>query len=138
LNERSGLLGVSGRSADMREIQRARGEGDRAAKLAFDLFVHRARKHLAGMVASLCGIDALVFSGGIGENSAEVREAICSGLDFCGIALERGRNAALAGEGAISPPGARVLVQVVAPDEELAIARATLAHLAESLASKGP
>ncbi|HVS11190.1 MAG TPA: acetate/propionate family kinase [Planctomycetota bacterium] len=138
LNERSGLLGVSGRSADMRDILRARKDGDRASALAFDLFVHRARKHLAGMVASLGGIDALLFSGGIGENSAEVREAIGSGLDFCGIALERGRNAALAGEGTISPRGARVLVQVVAPDEELAIARATLAHLAERLASKGP
>jgi len=138
LNERSGLLGVSGRSADMREILRARAQDDRASALAFELFVHRARKHLAGMVTSLGGIDALVFSGGIGENSAEVREAICAGLDFCGIALDPERNAALAGEGAISPGGARVVVQVVAPDEELGIARATLAHLAQRLASKGP
>src|SRR5580658_7677388 len=81
LNEKSGLLGISGASSDMREIVAAMKEGNARAKLAFDIFVHRLRSGIGSMIAALNGIDALVFTAGIGENSAEVRAAACANLD---------------------------------------------------------
>lgn len=92
LNHRSGLLGVSGVSADLREVEAAADRGDERARLAIDVFVHRLRAGIAGMVAAMGGIDALVFTGGIGEHSARMRHRACAGLGFLGVALDEVRN----------------------------------------------
>ena len=127
LNKQSGLLGVSGLTADMRELLAEEKEnGDRRARLAIDLFCYRVRKYLGAYLAALNGADAIVFAGGIGENSPEIRQRICAGLDWMGIALDPARNAATAGtEGRVSPDGARVAAWVIPTNEELLIARDT-------------
>jgi acetate kinase len=128
-NKRSGLLGVFGRSGDMREIERARALGDPRATLAFDLFVHSARKHLAAQIAVLGGVDLVTFSGGIGENSAAVRAAILRGMEWCGIELDPARNQAGRRDELVSRDGARVAVRMVGVAEEPWIARAACEHL---------
>lgn len=131
LNERSGLLGLSGRSNDMRELLRAaEQEGDARAELAIDLFCYRVRKYLGGYLAVLEGADAIVFGGGIGENSPEIRKRICRNMEWCGIRVDHERNrAAVAikpGSAArISTDGSRPAVHVVAADEEIWIAKET-------------
>ena len=85
LNHKSGLLGISGISGDMRDILAAIGRGHERAKLAFDIYVHRLRAAIAAMAAAMGGMDVLVFTAGVGENSAEVRAAACDGLEFLGI-----------------------------------------------------
>lgn len=129
LNERSGLLGVAGGSADMRAIERRRSDGDPRAALAFDLFCYRAKKQLAAMIAVLAGVDAVAFSGGIGENSAAVRAAVCSGMEWAGLALDAALNAKPARDGSIGARGSRAGVYVVRADEERVIARETCALL---------
>jgi acetate kinase len=130
LNERSGLLGVSGRSNDMRELLRAAHEGDRQAEVAVDLFCYRARKYLGSYLAVLRGADAVIFGGGIGENAPEIRERICRNMNWCGIAVDDERNQAAVGlsPGAaakISTDDSNVAVYVVAADEETWIAKET-------------
>jgi acetate kinase len=89
LNQKSGLLGISGLSSDMRDILAGIRQGHERAKLAFDIYVHhRLRAAIGGMAAVLGGIDALVFTAGVGENSPEVRAAACSGLEFLGLRLD--------------------------------------------------
>jgi acetate kinase len=125
LNERSGLLGVSGRSNDMRELL-AVLEQDARARLAVELFCYRARKYVGAYLAVLDGATALVFSGGIGEHSAPIRARICDGMQWCGLTLDTARNTAFQGaEGKISPPDARIHVYVIPSDEEVLIARDT-------------
>jgi acetate kinase len=124
LNQESGLLGVSGRSADMREVLRAAGEGDGAARLAVDVFVHRARKYLGAYLAVLGGAEAVVFSGGIGENAPSIRAAICRSMEWCGLRIDPGLNAAPPREGgAISPPESPMSAWVLRVDEEEVIAQ---------------
>jgi acetate kinase len=128
LNKQSGLLGVSGLTADMRELLAEHAEnGDRRARLAIDLFCYRVRKYIGAYLAAINGADALVFAGGIGENSAEVRSSICSGLEWLGIRLDDAKNAATTGgaEGRIDAEGSRVQLWVIPTDEELLIARDT-------------
>jgi acetate kinase len=130
LNERSGLLGLSGRSNDMRELLRGAQERDRKAEFAVDLFCYRARKYLGSYLAVLRGADAVVFGGGIGENAPEVRERICRNMDWCGIQVDEERNRAAVGlsPGAaakISTDDSNVAVYVVAADEETWIAQET-------------
>ena len=127
LNKQSGLLGVSGLTADMRELLAEEAEtGDRRARLAIDLFCYRVRKYLGSYLAAMNGADAIVFAGGIGENSAEVRRRICTGMDWLGIQLDDSRNGGLAsGEGRIDVEGSRVQLWVIPTDEELLIARDT-------------
>lgn len=120
LNKECGLLGVSGISADVRDLLAKRGSDKRAAD-AIDLFCWIARKHVAAMTASLGGIDALIFAGGIGENSPEIRAGICDSLAYLGIVLDPALNAA--GKGTISTRESRTLVRVIRTDEELMIAR---------------
>ena len=84
LNRESGLLGISGISADMREILAAIKDGDSRAQLAFDMYVHRIRFHIGAMLPPLGGLDALVFTGGVGENSPAVRDAVCQEMEFIG------------------------------------------------------
>lgn len=132
LNERSGLLGVSGRSNDMRELLRAaEQEKDERAQFAINLFCYRARKYLGAYLAVLGGADAIIFGGGIGENAPEVRARICQELEWCGLQLDQARNRATvgltAGQAArISEDGAGLEAYVVAADEETWIARETV------------
>jgi acetate kinase len=119
-----GLLGVSQTSADMRDLIARRAMDPRAAD-AVDLFCHQARKFIGALTAALGGLDTLVFSGGIGEHSHEVRGAICQGLECLGIALDPSRNAI--GQDVVSAAASRVAVRVIATDEEIVIARAVLA-----------
>lgn len=124
LNQRSGLLGVSGRSADMREVLAAAPHDTRAA-LAVDMFCYRARKYIGAYLAALGGAQAVVFGGGIGENDPLVRQRICEGLDWCGLALDPARNESATGvEGRISRDDARVQTWVVLVDEAALMAEA--------------
>ena len=127
LNKQSGLLGLSGLTADMRELLAEEAEHeDRRARLAVDMFCYRVRKYLGAYLAAMNGADAIAFAGGIGENSAEVRARICDGMDWLGIALDPEKNAAITGtEGRIDRDGSRLEVWVIPTDEELLIARDT-------------
>ncbi|MEP6732968.1 MAG: acetate kinase [bacterium] len=127
LNKQSGLLGVSGLTADMRELLAEETEnGDRRVRLAIDLFCYRIRKYLGAYLAAMNGADAIVFTGGIGENAPAIRSRICAGMDWLGIAVDDEKNAALAsGEGRIDREGSRVALWVIPTDEELLIARDT-------------
>ena len=127
LNKQSGLLGLSGLTADMRELLAEEAEhGDRRARLAVDVFCYRLKKYLGGYLAALNGADAIVFAGGIGENSPEVRARVCAGMDWLGVTLDPARNASMIGiEGRIDSPDSRVALWVIPTDEELLIARDT-------------
>ena len=129
LNKQSGLLGLSGLTNDMRELlDEARESDDRRAKLAIEIFCYRARKYIGSYLAAMNGADAVVFTGGIGENSAEVRAKICDGLGWLGLELDSERNHALTGghEGVISTDGSRLAAYVIPTNEELLIARDTV------------
>ena len=127
LNKQSGLLGVSGLTHDMRVLQeQAHAHGDRRAKLAIDIFCYRARKYIGAFLAAMGGADAIVFTGGIGENSAEVRANICEGLEWAGLFLDDEKNQKTIGvEGAITRENSRLAAYVIPTDEELLIARDT-------------
>src|SRR5918992_506330 len=122
LNKQAGLLGVSGTSADMRDLLDREAYDGRAAE-AVALFCYQAKKFLGALVAALGGLDALVFTGGIGEHSAPVRERVCEGLEFLGIRLDTDRNAAHAR--VISSAASAVTVLIVPTDEDLMVARHT-------------
>ena len=121
LEHESGLLGVAG-TADMREVLARAGAGDRACELALDVYVHRLGAGISAMTAALGGLDALAFTGGVGERSAPVRELAFTGLDFLGLALDADRNAA-DGDRDVSGPGAVARTLVIAAREDLEIAR---------------
>ncbi len=127
LNRRSGLVGLCGDN-DMREIGRRIGEGDEAARLAFDVYVHRLRKYVGAYCAVLGRVDAVVFTAGVGENSPAVREAALRGLDAFGIEVDPLLNSVRAKAARlVSTPSSRTAVAVVPTDEELEIARQTYA-----------
>ena len=123
LNTKSGLLGISGVSSDMREIIAAVREGNGRAQLAFDMFIHRLRSGIGSMLAALDGADAIVFTAGIGENSPEVRAAACSHFAFLGLDVDTNKNTAANGDQDISTNGSKVRVLVVRAQEDWAIAR---------------
>jgi len=128
LNRQSGLLGVSGLTADMRDLLAEDAEHqDRRARLAIEMFCHRARKYVGAYLAAMGGAEAIVFAGGIGENSSDVRARICAGLEWMGLELDSRRNAEAVGgrAGPISRDGSRLGAWVVPTDEELMIARDT-------------
>ena len=128
LNKQSGLLGLSGLTADMRELLKEIAEhDDRRARLAVEIFCYRVRKYIGAYLAVLDGADAIVFAGGIGENAAEVRAGICDGLEWLGITVDSAANASLTdgGEGRFSASNSRVELWVIPTDEELLIARDT-------------
>ena len=123
LNKHSGMTGLTGLS-DMRDITRALDAGDPRARLAYDLYAYRIRKYLGAYTAVLNGLDAVVFTAGVGENDALVRELVCQNLDYLGIRLDPARNAIRSKElREISPADARVKVLVIPTNEELEIAR---------------
>ncbi len=123
LNRQSGLLGISGLSSDMRDVLKAIHDGHDRAKLALDIFVHRLCACIAQMAASLGGLEVLVFTAGIGENSPEVREAACKRLAFLGTSLHNERYAAAKLDCDISGPDSRVRVLVIRAQEDFVIAR---------------
>jgi acetate kinase len=129
LNAQSGLIGISGLTNDMRELlDEAREHKDRRALLAIEIFCYRVRKYIGAYLAALGGADAVIFTGGIGENAAEVRARICAGLEWLGLKLDEERNRAQVGggEGLISSDDSRLAVYVIPTDEELLIARDTV------------
>ncbi len=123
LNRESGLLGVSGVSGDMREILAAMKQGHPRAKLAFDIYTHRLQAGIGAMVAVLGGIDALVFTAGVGENSPEARSAACDKLGFLGLKLDEAANARVSADEDVAALDSRVRVLVIRAREEWAIAR---------------
>lgn len=126
VNHESGMLGISGTSGDVRDLLRQEADAGRAAE-ALAVFCHHIRKAIGSLAAVLGGLDALVFTGGIGENASVIRARVCGGLDFLGVELDAAANGANAA--VISPPTAKVQVRVIATDEEAVIARATAALL---------
>jgi acetate kinase len=124
LNKEAGLLGLSGVSNDVRDIAAAAHQGNARAQLALDVFVYEVRRWIGGYVMALNGLDALVFTAGIGENRTELREAICRELDQVGIVLDPARNASVrATEARISAESSRVQVWVIPTNEEWVVAR---------------
>lgn len=125
LNKKSGVLGISGVSSDFRDLMEAAEGGNKRAKLALDVFVHRVKHYIGAYVAELNGVDAIVFTAGLGENSKEIRELICADLDYLGIQIDAAKNAVRGKETVISPDGAAVNVLLIPTNEELTIARDT-------------
>ena len=121
-NRESGLLAVSGKSSDMRDVQAAMRDGDHDAKLAYDIFIDRIQKHIGQYLAVLNGADAIVFTAGIGENSVSVREDVISGISWFGCDVDPEKNV-FGVVGDISTEAAKVRVIVIPTDEELVIAR---------------
>ncbi len=122
LNKHSGLAGISGESSDMREIEQAVDEGDKKATYAFDIFCYRIKKYIGSYAAAMGGIDALVFTGGIGENSPKVRKAVCSELEFLGIHLDPDKNENATGEAFLSADNSKTSILRIPTNEELVIA----------------
>ncbi len=122
LNQESGLLGISGLSGDMRDILAGIDRGHERSKLAFDMYVHRLRRAIGGMAAVLGGIDALVFTAGVGENSPEVRAAACSTLEFLGLKVDNQKNVHPSLDEDVSTADARARILVIRAQEDWAIA----------------
>jgi len=141
LNRDSGLKGLTG-SSDMRDVEARAAAGDRDAQLAINLYAHRARKYIGAYAAAMGGVDAVVFTGGIGENSPSMRRRVCEGLEFMGLHLDvdRNQNVDLANRAApqIQAYGSRVAVLVTETAEQLQIAREVAAHLDRPLAAPRP
>jgi acetate kinase len=123
LNRRSGLAGLAGGTGDLREVLAGRERGDPRAQLAFDVYVHRLRRAIGEMLASLGGVDAVVFTGGIGEAAPAVRAAASEPFDFLGLVLDPDHNAASPDDANIAHDRSRVSVLVIAAREDWAIAR---------------
>ena len=123
VNRQSGLLGVSGSTDDMRELLNAE-QVDDAAKQAVELFCYQARKNIGALSVVLGGLDTLVFTGGIGEHSSEIRSRICSGLEFLGIRVDKRKNSK--NSSVISQKRGEVEIRIIKTNEELMIARHTM------------
>jgi acetate kinase len=133
LNKHSGLQAISGLSSDMREITDAMNDGDKNAKLAFDMYTYRIRKYIGAYAAAMNGLDTIIFTAGVGENSVVIRKAVCEGLTFLGVELDDARNSERSKETRrISTDNSRITVLVVPTNEELLIARDTYAIIRES------
>lgn len=126
LNKKSGVVGITGISSDMRDIENAASEGNERAQLALKMYDYRIKKYIGAYAAALGGVDAIVFTAGVGENQTGTREKACEGLEFLGINIDVAKNATIRGEEAIiSTPESKVKVVVVPTDEEIVIARDT-------------
>jgi acetate kinase len=127
-NKQSGMLGITGVSSDMREIEHAaKNEHNERAQLALNMYYYRIRKYIGAYTAALGGVDIIIFAGGIGENGSDIRANICKNLEFFGIQIDENINAKIHGEQKIiSTPDSKVTVMVVPTNEELVIAEDTL------------
>ncbi len=125
LAEKSGLLGLSGVSGDVRDLEQAAADGNERAQLALDMFTSEIRRYLGGMLVELGGLDVLVFTGGIGENGARVRAAVCQDLEELGIELDATANETTAGETKINTASSRTQIWTIPTNEEIVVARQT-------------
>lgn len=125
LHKKCGLLGISGVSNDMRDIEEAASQGNERAQLALEMFEYMVKKYIGAYAAAMNGLDAVVFTAGIGENAIELREKICENMDFLGIKIDKGKNKVRGKMADISAEGARTKVFVIPTNEELMIARET-------------
>ena len=127
LNKKSGLFGITGISSDMREIDAAAKNGDEKARLALDMYFYRIKKYVGAYAAAMGGTDIIVFTAGVGENQANMREEVCRDMEWMGVKLDNEKNATVHGEETIiSAPDSKVTVVVVPTDEELMIATDTM------------
>lgn len=132
LNKKSGFLGISGVSSDNRDIIAASNEGNKRASLVNEMLTYEIKKYIGGFAAAMNGLDAVLFTGGIGENEAIVRQMTCENMEFLGIKLDEEKNASTRGELCkISAPDSKVEVWIVPTNEELLIARDTLALISK-------
>jgi acetate kinase len=136
LGSRSGLAGISGASGDVRDLSNAAAGGDRRSQLALDVFTRAIRHYVGAFMLSLGGIDAITFSGGVGENSAEIRSAVLKDMSAFGVEIDEVRNQSMRGEGAISTESSAVKVLVVPANEEAIVARETAAVVGRAIAAK--
>lgn len=125
LNKKSGVLGISGVSSDFRDIEEACDKGNERAQLALDIFAYKVRKFIGSYVAAMGGVDAIIFTAGLGENSPSMRDKICNGLEFLGTRIDHAKNNVRGKEQEISVDGAKVKIFVIPTNEELVIARDT-------------
>jgi acetate kinase len=125
LAEKSGLLGLSGLSGDVRDLEEAAAAGNERARLALDVFVAGIRYHLGGLLVELGGVDAIVFTGGIGENGANIRTGVCAGLGELGIELDPVANVQAKGECCIHSAASRTQIWIIPTNEEIIVARQT-------------
>lgn len=132
LNRRSGLLGISGVSADFRQVMAAIASGHERAQLALEIYVHRLRSLIGSMLASLRGLDALIFTAGVGENAANVRAATCEAFEFLGLKLDAEKNLAAKGDCDIAANESRIRVLVIHTEEDWAIAQSCITVLNHS------
>ena len=130
LASQGGLLGLSGRSGDCRDLEEAAADGDEQSQLALDVFVQEIRRHLGGMIVALGGVDAIVFTGGIGENGAGIRAGVCAGLEELGIVMDPQANGSVDGESTLHADNSRTQLWVIPTNEELIVARQTAAVIA--------
>jgi acetate kinase len=130
MNKKSGVLGISGVSSDFRDIEGAADEGNARARLALDKFAYTVKKYIGSYAAAMGGVDVLVFTAGLGENSAPARKEVCEGLEFLGVEIDEAKNNIRGKEAEISKDNSKVKVFVIPTNEELMIARDTkaLAH----------
>lgn len=128
LNKKSGVLGVTGISSDMRDVENAAGQGNHRAQLALDMYFYRIRKYVGAYAAAMGGVDIIVFTAGVGENQPGMREAVCKDMEWMGVKIDEALNAQIRGkECVISTPDSKVTVCIVPTDEELMIATDTMA-----------
>jgi acetate kinase len=132
MNKKSGFLGVSGVGSDNRDIQEAANKGNKKAQLVSDMLAYEIQKYIGSYAAAMNGVDAVLFTGGIGENSWEVREAVCENMDYFGIKIDKELNRSIRGKlTKISTPDSKIEVWIVPTNEELLIARDTLALISK-------
>ena len=129
LNKKSGVLGISGVSSDFRDLDKASNEGNERAKLAVEVFSYRTAKYIGSYIAAMNGVDAIVFTAGLGENNIVVREQVLNHFGYMGITLDKEANQIRGEEKIISTPDSKVTVAVIPTNEELAIAHETVALL---------
>ena len=127
LNKKSGFAGVSGVSSDMRDVWKAADAGNENAKLALDMWAYRITKYIGAYAAAMGGLDAIIFTAGIGENDWVARAMVCEPLKFMGVEIDPAKNDGKRDEGVISADTSKVTVMVIPTNEELAIAQDTLA-----------
>ena len=129
LNKKSGVLGITGKSSDMRDVENAANDGDERAQLALDMYFYRIKKYIGAYAAAMGGVDIIVFTAGVGENQIGMREAVCNGLEFLGVKFDAKKNNVRGEEAIISADDSKVTVTVIPTDEELMIATDTMALL---------
>jgi acetate kinase len=126
INKKSGVMGVSGLSYDMRDLENASKDGHHRAQVAVKMFAYRVKKYIGAYIAAIGGLDLLLFTGGIGENDSKVRELVCENMEYLGISFDKEKNFGLRGkDDVISAPGSKVTVMTVTTNEEFVIARDT-------------